>query len=148
MRRRFEELESLDRRISDATIFVSCLTKVRTIGKGITTAWSQFGNLLIYNRFIKGNMMIRSSLKLSLLCLVVFAVAMVTAPSTAEAQCSGGYGYSRSYAPSYRSYNYGYGGGYYNPRAQRIRRIATVAIVAGVIVAAANSDGRSRRRRF
>ncbi|MDB2686196.1 hypothetical protein N9Y42_03225 [Mariniblastus sp.] len=119
--------------------------------------------------------------------LVIVALAILTGPSSAEAQCAYSSGYS-SYSPSYQyadsyytptsSYSssyydnsyytpsYGYGNGYssnyyapssryrsnYNTwgnstRGQRIRTIATVALVAGAVVAISNSGSRNRFRR-
>lgn len=113
--------------------------------------------------------------KLIYLGLVVFALVAFVVPSSVEAQCaySNGYssyapsyGYSNyspaiqysnsSYVPSYgynssyyvpsnQSRTYNYGQSYNDLRSQRVRRLATAAIVAGVIVAASNSDGNRNR---
>ena len=92
--------------------------------------------------------------------LIVFAVTLLVGSASVEAQCAYSSGYS-SYSPSYQysnsyyapSYNYnrGYSSpsyGYNNTRSQRIRRVATVALVVGAAVAISNSgNNRNRRRR-
>jgi len=98
---------------------------------------------------------------------LVLGLAMLATPSSAEAQCYGnGFNYGTTYgytyaAPAYGYYTsnyavapvYGYGNqglysgwGYTNPRAVRVRRAIAVAAVAGIVVAAANSNGRNRHR--
>ena len=133
----------------------------------------QIANGLLINFFIslKGTLMT----KFLYVGLIAFALAAFASPSSVQAQCAHSvgygnfspsygysnyspvhysnsyyapsYGYSNNYAPSYGGRQNYYGGGYNDLRSQRIRRLATVAIVAGVVVAASNSNGNRSRNR-
>lgn len=95
-------------------------------------------------------------IKFNLGLVVLFAVlglTMLSAPSSCQAQCSGGFGggyyvpsysYGNYYSPSY----YGYNRSFYGGGRPVLRRAATAALVAGAVIAVSNNSSSFRRRRF
>ena len=80
-------------------------------------------------------------------------LTMLSAPSSCQAQCSGGFGggyYVPSYSyGSYYSPSYGYNRSFYGGGGRPVlRRAASAALVAGAVIAVSNNSSSFRRRRL
>ena len=155
--------DSIFRALELKTTFSNSNLKRRAIETGTTIAITSVENSLHSTLSLQGKMMFRFKFGIPVLGIAL-GLFMFAAPSSAEAQCgySGGYssyyapsyGYGNYYAPSYGysnnyyapSYGYYGGGGYYNPRVQRVRRAVSLAVVAGAVIAISNNSSRNRSR--